>query len=182
MISTSNFYVSKTSVSTSFSSIININFYGELLGAGSTDENPVLPVHRMPSRWGNNQVWHRDGTSSLTPRGPPHRSDHPRPAAADSPCAPWNQAAVTNGFWHLVCRVVATNGYHHRVRCATSNGCRHQVRHIVANGCNERLLGPPLSTPCRGIWLHPTAPHPTSTSKTVASGRVEQHLARSVVR
>jgi hypothetical protein len=58
MISASNFYISKTSVSISLTSIIHINLYSEHLGAGSTDENPILPVHWMPSRWGNNHVWH----------------------------------------------------------------------------------------------------------------------------
>jgi hypothetical protein len=52
-------------------------FLCEHLGIRSTSENPVLPVHRMPSRWGNNIVRHRDWTGSPTQSGPPHHSDHP---------------------------------------------------------------------------------------------------------
>jgi hypothetical protein len=58
IISASSFYVSNTSVSTSFTSIIHINFNGEHLGAESTSENPLLPVHWTPSWQGNNPMHH----------------------------------------------------------------------------------------------------------------------------
>jgi hypothetical protein len=147
MISTSSFYVSKSSVSTSFTSIIHINFYGEHLGVGSTNENLVLPVHWTPSWWGIDPLRHRDQTSSSTWSGPPHRFDHPCPTVANSPYALWNRAAVANWFCHRVCRAVATNGSRHWVRCATGNGCHHWVWRITTNGYNGRLPGPPLSTP-----------------------------------
>jgi hypothetical protein len=60
IILASSFYISNTSVSTSFTSVIYINFNGDNLGARSTGENPVLLVHWTPSWLGNNPVHCRE--------------------------------------------------------------------------------------------------------------------------
>jgi hypothetical protein len=46
IISASSFYISNTSVSTAFTSIVHINFNGEHLDAKSTGKNPDLPRGR----------------------------------------------------------------------------------------------------------------------------------------